>query len=68
MVISGVGKKNLIDSNWLQEGVLVIDFGYPADLNLNSEQLSFYTPTPGGTGPILVVELFRNFYKLFSLR
>tara|TARA_Y100000310_G_scaffold344852_1_gene460007 strand:- start:5520 stop:6302 length:783 start_codon:yes stop_codon:yes gene_type:complete len=68
LVISGVGKKNLIDSNWLQEGVLVIDFGYPADLNLNSEQLSFYTPTPGGTGPILVAELFRNFYKLFSLR
>ncbi len=26
--------------------------------------LSFYTPTPGGTGPILVAELFRNFYNL----
>jgi len=26
--------------------------------------LSFYTPTPGGTGPILVAELFRNFYEL----
>jgi methylenetetrahydrofolate dehydrogenase (NADP+)/methenyltetrahydrofolate cyclohydrolase len=24
----------------------------------------WYTPTPGGTGPILVAELFRNFYKL----
>ena len=27
-------------------------------------QVSFYTPTPGGTGPILVAELFRNFYTL----
>jgi len=25
---------------------------------------SFYTPTPGGTGPVLVAELFKNFYKL----
>lgn len=29
-------------------------------------QVSFYTPTPGGTGPILVAELFRNFYILTS--
>jgi len=26
--------------------------------------VGFYTPTPGGTGPILVAELFRNFYEL----
>lgn len=28
--------------------------------------LRFFTPTPGGTGPILVAELFKNFYKLNS--
>lgn len=27
----------------------------------------FYTPTPGGTGPILVAKLFENFYKLILL-
>lgn len=26
--------------------------------------LNFYTPTPGGTGPILVAKLMENFYKL----
>ena len=26
--------------------------------------LSFYTPTPNGTGPILVAKIFENFYKL----
>ena len=37
---------------------------------LNSEaareldKLAFYTPTPGGTGPILVAKLFQNFYTL----
>lgn len=28
--------------------------------------LSFYTPTPGGTGPILVAKLLENFYMLNS--
>ena len=59
-----MGRKDLIDSSWLKEGAGVIDFGYPADLDLNSEQLYFYTPVPGGTGPVLVSELFKNFYKL----
>lgn len=27
-------------------------------------QLSFYTPTPDGTGPILVAKIFENFYNL----
>ena len=64
LVISGVGKNNLINAEWLKEGAGIIDFGQPADLNLNSRNLSFYTPMPGGTGPILVAELFKNFYKL----
>lgn len=28
--------------------------------------LAFFTPTPGGTGPILVAKLFENFYTLNS--
>jgi len=37
------------------------------DLDTSSSSLSslsFYTPTPGGTGPILVAKVFENFYKL----
>ncbi len=68
LVISGVGKERLISSQWLKEGARIIDFGYPADFDLSSEQLTFYTPTPGGTGPVLVAELFKNFYNLLSLR
>ncbi|TSC89649.1 MAG: methylenetetrahydrofolate dehydrogenase (NADP+) / methenyltetrahydrofolate cyclohydrolase [Parcubacteria group bacterium Gr01-1014_3] len=77
LVISGVGKAGLIKIEMLHAGAGVIDFGF--DLiggkirgDLESDQLldqpenrlTFYTPTPGGTGPILVAELFRNFYKL----
>ena len=67
LVISGVGKVGLIKSQMLKDGAGVIDFGYGGDLDATSTQLSnldFYTPTPNGTGPILVACFFENFYKL----
>ncbi len=77
IVISGVGEAGLINPSNLKEGAGVIDFGYyyfedgklSGDLDTDSpdiERLSFYTPTPGGTGPILVAKLLENFYKLNS--
>jgi len=73
LVLSGVGKPDLINPEILKAGAGVIDFGYSSidgrlKGDLNSEKtavknLSFYTPTPGGTGPILVAELFKNFYQ-----
>ncbi|MBI4992284.1 MAG: bifunctional 5,10-methylenetetrahydrofolate dehydrogenase/5,10-methenyltetrahydrofolate cyclohydrolase [Candidatus Harrisonbacteria bacterium] len=41
------------------------------DLDASSsklQDLGFYTPTPGGTGPILVAEIFKNFYRLADLQ
>ncbi|MBI3088844.1 MAG: bifunctional 5,10-methylenetetrahydrofolate dehydrogenase/5,10-methenyltetrahydrofolate cyclohydrolase [Candidatus Colwellbacteria bacterium] len=77
VVISGVGKASIIKPEMLKEGAGIIDFGYyyfpdgevSGDLETNklianNLKLGFYTPTPGGTGPILVAELFRNFYTL----
>ncbi|OGY61133.1 MAG: hypothetical protein A3I33_01455 [Candidatus Colwellbacteria bacterium RIFCSPLOWO2_02_FULL_45_11] len=74
IIVSGVGRAGLIDPNNLKVGAGVIDFGYSnkgklvGDLNVENEsaldRLKFYTPTPGGTGPILVAKLFENFYKL----
>jgi len=40
------------------------------DFDASSSMLhesGFYTPTPNGTGPILVAKLFENFYKLCSI-
>lgn len=42
--------------------------GAARDENGARDQLSFYTPTPGGTGPILVAKLFENFYTLARLQ
>ncbi len=75
LVITGVGKAGLIKPDMLKPGAGVIDFGYDikngkisGDLDVSSppllSSLSFYTPTPGGTGPVLVAEIFKNFYKL----
>lgn len=79
LVILGVGKTGLIKPDMLKSGAGVIDFGYGMDENgkisgdfdsgqlaICNLQLSFYTPTPGGTGPILVSKLMENFYKLNS--
>lgn len=73
IVISGAGKAGLIKLEMLKENALVIDFGYSTDSEGKirgdfeappGEWKVFYTPTPGGTGPILVAKLFENFYSL----
>jgi methylenetetrahydrofolate dehydrogenase (NADP+)/methenyltetrahydrofolate cyclohydrolase len=75
LVIAGVGSRGLINASMIKPGAGIIDFGYdqgkgdfdPAQKGLPYDvgvMPSFYTPTPGGTGPILVAKLFENFYQL----
>ncbi len=76
LVVSGVGLAGLIKPDMLRKDAVMIDFGYDfksskvygdfdvSQLSNANGQLLSYTPTPGGTGPILVVKLFENFYKL----
>lgn len=77
LAICGVGKPKLINPCLLKSGAAVIDFGYgkisdqySGDLDTSNEstleKLSFYTPTPGGTGPILAAKLLENFFSLTS--
>lgn len=71
VVVSGKGEPNFI--NTCKEGAILIDFGYSikngkifGDLNFErlKDKAYFITPTPNGTGPILVSMLFKNFLKL----
>lgn len=80
VVVLGTGVAGLIKPAMLKDGVGVIDFGYARDasgkisgdldvselLTNHYPLLTFYTPTPGGTGPILVAKILENFYKLNS--
>jgi methylenetetrahydrofolate dehydrogenase (NADP+)/methenyltetrahydrofolate cyclohydrolase len=73
VIISGAGKANLFSVKDVKDNALVIDFGYDfingkikGDFNpLDVENTNIsYTPTPFGTGPILVAKLFENFVIL----
>ncbi len=74
IVIIGVGSAGLVKASMVKHDALVVDFGYSAERGRIAgdfeakgapDSLSF-TPTPGGTGPILVAQLFKNFYALNS--
>jgi len=69
VVISVVGKKEVIKDNMLKKGVVLIGAGqHLEDQNFygdyNEKEIkntaSFYTTTPGGIGPINVAMIFKN--------
>mgnify|MGYP001579145374 CR=1 FL=1 len=62
VIISATGQKHLIDSDMVRDGFIAIDVGYP-EAEFTPEALakaSFYTPVPGGVGPVTVAMLFQN--------
>lgn len=78
IIILGTGVAGLIRESEVRPDALVIDFGYGKDAagklkgdfapssTQNPANAGFYTPTPGGTGPILVARLLLNFCELAS--
>lgn len=76
LVVCGTGQAGALKPDNLRPGAMVVDFGYgerdgaaSGDFDalatdiIKARGIS-YTPTPGGTGPILVAQLFENFYAL----
>ena len=69
IIITGVGKKDILRGDMVKPGAIVIDTGFVfengklmGDVNFNevSKIAGHITPTPGGVGPITVAELLRN--------
>lgn len=68
VVITGVGKPSLVNHEMVKDGVVLIDAGtsevggkLSGDVSANAQKkASFYTPVPGGVGPVTVVKLFEN--------
>lgn len=69
IVVSGVGKKDLVRGNMIKKGAVVIDTGICfeknklyGDVNLKEvdRKASAVTPTPGGIGPITIAKLLQN--------
>ena len=71
IVISAVGKSNVFRADDLKRGVIVIGIGLHREDGLkpdfNEEEIKkvakYYTPTPGGIGPINLAYLFKNLLK-----
>jgi len=72
ILVSGVGKYDLIRGNMVKKGAVVIDAGVSfkgkkifGDVNFAevSKLASLITPTPGGVGPITVAKLLENTVK-----
>lgn len=68
IIISGVGKPDLVQGNMVKPGAIVIDAGVcfvdgnmRGDVNVDEIVTHAYvTPTPGGVGPITVAKLLAN--------
>ncbi len=73
IIISAVGKSNVIKANMIKKGALLISIGMHKgsddklhgdyEENQIKEIASFYTPTPGGVGPANVAMLLKNVVK-----
>lgn len=70
IVISAIGKSNILKPQMLKNGVILIGIGISReesakltgdyDQNEVENIASFYTPTPGGIGPVNVAMLLKN--------
>ncbi|HIE00982.1 MAG TPA: bifunctional methylenetetrahydrofolate dehydrogenase/methenyltetrahydrofolate cyclohydrolase FolD [Thiotrichaceae bacterium] len=70
IVVSAVGKPNLIAGDWIKPGAIVIDVGInrlddgrlvgDVDFKAASQRASWITPVPGGVGPMTVASLLEN--------
>ncbi len=69
VIVSGAGKKNLVNSKIVRRGAVVIDAGFSfsggkafgdAEISGLDKKGVKVTPTPGGVGPVTVACLMRN--------
>lgn len=77
LIILGAGRPGLVSRAALKLDAKVVDFGYALDdlgrvsgdfkilpEETAEEDRGWYTPTPGGTGPVLVAKILENFFLL----
>lgn len=66
IVVSATGSADLVDAAWIKEGAVLIDVGAPKPEFQTAcyQKASFYTPVPGGVGPMTRVCLLENLFKL----
>lgn len=76
ILISAVGKPNLVTENMVKDGTIIIDVGMnrlengklcgDVDFENVKDKASYITPVPGGVGPMTICSLMVNTYDLFK--
>lgn len=66
ILISCVGKQNLITPEGVKDGAVVIDVGMDVDFERVKEKASVITPPKGGVGPMTVISLMENVVELLE--
>jgi methylenetetrahydrofolate dehydrogenase (NADP+)/methenyltetrahydrofolate cyclohydrolase len=76
ILISAVGKPNLIKGEWIKRGAVVIDVGIgekngkicgDVEFEKAKKRASFITPVPGGVGLLTTIFIFKNLIKAAEL-
>lgn len=70
ILITAIGKPNIIKSKWIKSGTIVVDVGFnrlhgkkvvgDIDFETAKRTASWITPVPGGVGPMTVATLLQN--------
>ncbi|MEK7525264.1 MAG: bifunctional 5,10-methylenetetrahydrofolate dehydrogenase/5,10-methenyltetrahydrofolate cyclohydrolase [Patescibacteria group bacterium] len=65
-IVSATGTVGLITAEMVREGVVAIDLGFPKGEfeSKVAEKASFFTPVPGGVGPLTIVCLYENLARV----
>lgn len=66
IIVSGVGRPNLITEDMVKEDAAVIDFGRDVDFEAVSKKAGLITPPTKGVGPIVVASVLKNLVELWS--
>jgi methylenetetrahydrofolate dehydrogenase (NADP+) / methenyltetrahydrofolate cyclohydrolase len=77
IIVSAVGKKHLINKEYIKENAVLIDVGINiidgklyGDIDYNDclEKTSMITPVPGGVGPMTIAMLIENIIECYELK
>jgi len=66
ILVSAVGKRNLITKDFVNKNQTIIDIGNDVDFEEVEKIVAAITPVPGGVGPLTVACLFQNLLDLIS--
>lgn len=75
IIFSGMGMAHMITPDMVKDGVVILDCGTSEEGNTVqgdvhpavSEKASYFTPVPGGIGPLTVTALFNNVLTPYEL-